>query len=62
VCSVRGSRCTCRGTIVVEHVREDIFGVLQALGHLLVVAVESEAQRHDRPLASLVHVRDETVL
>jgi len=59
--SLRGSRCTCCGTIVVEHVRQDILGVLQALGHLLVVAVESVAQRHDRPLTSLVHVGDEAV-
>ena len=41
---------------------QDVLGVLETLGHLLVVAVKSLTQRHDRPLASLVHVRHKPVL
>ena len=37
----------CTRSIVVEHVSKDILRVLQALGHLLVVGVQSLTKWHD---------------
>ena len=39
-----------------------VLGVLESLGHLSVVAVQGLAERHDRALTLLVHVRDQTVV
>ena len=53
-----GSSCT----VVIEHVCQDIFCVLETLGHLLVVAVKCLTQRHDRTFTSLVHVSYQSVV
>ena len=34
-------------TIVVEHVREDIFSIFESLRHLLIVRIQSLAKWHD---------------
>ena len=42
--------------IIIEHVGQDIFGVLQSLCHFGVVAIQSLIQRHRRSFSLLVHV------
>ena len=49
-------------SIVVQHVCQDVLRVLQALRHLLIIGVKCLAERHDRPLALLVDVGDQTVV
>ena len=41
---------------------QNILGVLESLGHFLVVAVKCLTQRHDRPLSSLVYISDQSVV
>lgn len=48
--------------VVVKHVSQDILGVLQALRHLLIVAVESLTQRHYRALTSLIYISDKSIV
>lgn len=42
--------------------RQDVLGVFQALGHLLIVGVERLTQWHNGPLTLLVHVSDQSVI
>lgn len=42
--------------------RQDVLSVFQALGHLLIVGVECLTQRHNGPLALLVHISDQSVI
>ena len=55
-------RCLALWSIIVEHVRENVLGVLEALGHLRIVTVEGLAQRHDRPFALLIHISHQAVV
>lgn len=48
--------------IIIEHVREDVFGVLEPLCHLRIVAVQSLVQWHRRPLTLLVNVGHISIL
>ena len=48
--------------VVVKHVGQDIFRVLETLGHFGIVAVKSLVQRHRRSLTLLVHVCHISVL
>ena len=42
--------------IVIEHVRQDILGVLQPLRHLSIVAIESLIQWHRRSVSLFVNI------
>ena len=42
--------------IIIEHVRQDVLGILQPLRHLRVVAIKSLVQRHGGPFALLIYV------
>lgn len=42
--------------VVIEHVSQDIFGVLQSLGHLCVVRIESLIKWHRRSVTLLVDI------
>ena len=44
--------------VVVQHVGQDILGVLQSLGHLSVIAIQGLVQWHGRPLTLFVDVSD----
>lgn len=48
--------------VIVEHVSQDILGVLETLCHLLIVAVERLTQRHYRALTSLIYIRDKSIV
>ena len=40
---------------------KDILGVLKALCHLLIIAIKSLTQWHDRSLSSLVNICDQSI-
>ena len=48
--------------IIIEHVGQDVLGVLEALRHLCVVAVQGLVERHSRSLALLVDIGHVSVL
>ena len=48
--------------VVVEHVRQDVLGVLESLGHLCVVAFQGYVQRQSLPFALLIDICDQPVL
>ena len=48
--------------VVVEHMRENIFGVFEPLGHLGVVAVKGLVKWHCRAFSLLVNIGDVAVL
>ena len=48
--------------IVIEHVGQDVFGVLESLGHLCVVGLECMVQRQRLSLALLIHVSHQSAL
>ena len=51
----RGSSSAC---IVVEHVREDILGILQPLGHLGIGRLQGLVQGQRAPLSAFIHIGD----
>lgn len=48
--------------VVVEHMRENIFGVFEPLGHLGVVAIKGLVKWHCRAFSLLVNIGDVPVL
>ena len=48
--------------IIVQHMRQNVLRVLQALRHLLIVRVECLTERHDGSLALLVDISYEPVV
>jgi len=49
-----GSGSAC---VVIQHVGEDVLGVLESLCHFSVGGLQSLVQRQSAPLASFVHIR-----
>jgi len=52
----RGSSRRILLLIIIQHVSQNIFGVLQPLRHLRIIAVKCLIQRHRRSLALLVDI------
>ena len=48
--------------VIIEHMREDVLGILESLGHLRIVAVEGLVEGHRRPLPLFVNVGHESIL
>ena len=44
--------------VVVEHVSQDVLGVLQSLSHLSIVALQGMIERERLSFSLLVHVSD----
>ena len=42
--------------IIIEHMRQDVLGILQPLRHLRVIAIKSLVQRHSGSFALLIDV------
>lgn len=56
--------CSCVGwwSIVIQHVSQDVLGILQSLSHLLIIWIESLTEWHYRALSFLVHVSYEAIV